>query len=41
MKITLEQVAEALEHDYSVVIVVNGEYYELDEREVLKNERTD
>lgn len=38
MKITLEQIAEALEHDYSVVIVVNGEYYELDEREVKEHE---
>lgn len=41
MKITLEQIADALESGYSTVIIINGEYYELDEREVLKNERTD
>lgn len=38
MKITLEQIKEALEHGYSVEIVINGEYYDIDETELIQNE---
>lgn len=34
MKITLAQIKEALEHGYEVEIVINGEYYDIDENEL-------